>query len=137
LAKYRISAVQIDKVIKRAVAAAKKGSREITGLIVDNGYCLDLIECKNKSRRPASCSFYYREVRQIVKAAETLSYEVVGTFHSHPFGLAEPGATDVANAPDDSLMLVIDCTRRKAKLWHIKEGKATELKFKRLKEKSA
>lgn len=121
--------------MKHAVAVAKNGSREITGLIVDNGYCLDLIECKNKSRCPAICSFYYREVRQIVKAAETLSYEVAGTFHSHPFSLAEPGSSDIKNAVNDSLMLILDCTDQEAKLWHIKKGKATELKFKRLKER--
>jgi len=130
LSKYLIREPRLDELIKRAVRAAKKGSKEICGLIVDNKCCLDLIECKNKSRREASFSFYFEEVRRIVKAAGILNYEAVGTFHSHPAGLAEPGTGDVANAVNDSLMLIFDCTDRKAKLWHIKNGKAKKLKFK-------
>jgi proteasome lid subunit RPN8/RPN11 len=132
LTEYIISASHLDKLIKRAVAAAKTDGGEIAGLIVDNGYCLDLIGCKNKSRRGGGFAFYYQEVRRIVNAAKTLNYEAVGTFHSHPVGLAEPGDSDIANAPDDSLMLIIDCTNRGARLWHIKRGQAKQLKFKKL-----
>ncbi|HUN57996.1 MAG TPA: Mov34/MPN/PAD-1 family protein [Candidatus Binataceae bacterium] len=130
MSKYPIREPKLDELINRAVRAAKKGSKEICGLIVDNKCCLDLIECKNKSRRPAHSEFYYQEVRRIVNVAKTLNYEVVGTFHSHPFGLAQPGKTDINYAVNDSLMLIIDCTNRKAKLWHIKNGKAKRVQFK-------
>jgi proteasome lid subunit RPN8/RPN11 len=129
LIKYRIRASQLDNLIKHATSRAKKGSREIAGLIVDNQSCLDLIECKNKSQREGSFSFYFREVRRIVKAAEILNYEAIGTFHSHPVGLAEPGESDIANSENDSLMLIIDCTDRRAKLWRIKHGNAKKVKF--------
>jgi proteasome lid subunit RPN8/RPN11 len=59
-----------------------------------------------------------------------LKYEVVGTFHSHPLWLAEPDEGDIINAENNSLMLIIGCSTREAKLWSIKNGKASELKYK-------
>jgi proteasome lid subunit RPN8/RPN11 len=126
---YLISGLQLDKLLKRAIAAAKNGS-EIGGLIVDNNCSLDLIECKNKSRRSGSFAFYFHEVRRIVNATKILNYEVVGTFHSHPFWIAKPGSSDIINAENDSLMLILGCTTKEIKLWHIKNRSAAELKFK-------
>jgi proteasome lid subunit RPN8/RPN11 len=128
---YLVDTRPLDKLMKRAISAARKGSREVTGLIVDNRCRLDLIECNNKSRRAASSAFYFSEVRRIVKAAKTLNYEVVGTFHSHPVWLAEPGDSDIIHAENDSLMLIVACSTRETKLWHIKNGKASEIKFKK------
>jgi proteasome lid subunit RPN8/RPN11 len=119
-----------------AVTAAKT-HREICGLILDTGFCLELLECKNKSRRPASFSFYYGEVRSIVKAAGVVGHEVVGTFHSHPVAVAEPGKADIANAVDDSLMLLMDCSDRKIELWRIKNGKARKLPFDEIEHRGA
>jgi proteasome lid subunit RPN8/RPN11 len=127
---YLLSTLQLSKLIKHAIATANKDSKEITGLIVDNKYWLDLIECKNKSRRAGRSAFYFPEVRRIVKATRMLNYEVVGTFHSHPFWLAEPSEGDIINAENNSLMLIIGCSTREAKLWCIKNGKASELKYK-------
>ncbi len=110
---FHIRGSRLDLFIKRAAVLAKRTFRETGGLIVDNEYFLDLVECKNKSRKSGSFAFYFREVREKVKAAEALGYEVVGTFHSHPFWVAKPGASDIENAVDDSLMLIIDCTNKK------------------------
>ena len=62
-------------------------------------------------------------------AAKVLGQEVVGTFHSHPLGVAEPGQSDIDHAVDDSLMFVFDCLGRVGRLWRIKGGKACSLKF--------
>jgi proteasome lid subunit RPN8/RPN11 len=115
-------------VIDDSVAAAEHG-KEVVGIIVDHGYYLELVLCKNKSRRKGSFSFYYSEVRSIVAAAKRLGHEAIGTFHSHPAGLAEPGESDVANASDNTLMLIIDCIKRGAALWWIKRYKARKLSY--------
>jgi proteasome lid subunit RPN8/RPN11 len=124
-----ISKRELHRLIGEARAAAKDGGKEICGLLVENSYFLELIGCKNKSRRPGSFAFYYDEVRSIVAAAKRLGHEAVGTFHSHPLSHPEPGERDLSNAPDDSLMLIIDGVASEAALWRIKNGKARKLSF--------
>src|SRR5882762_644899 len=85
---------------------ACSGGREKCGLILDNGYFFELIEVKNKIKRGGGCAFYFNEVRAISKWARLCRHNIVGTFHSHPVGLAEPGPSDLKNALDDSLMLI-------------------------------
>jgi|SRR5579863_487040 len=123
---YLIFRRELQSVINQAAASAKCG-KEIVGIIVDNGYYLELVMCKNKSRRDGSFSFFYKEVRSIVAAAKRLGHDALGTFHSHPAGLAEPGESDIANAPDDTLMLIVDCLARDAALWWINHNKARRL----------
>jgi proteasome lid subunit RPN8/RPN11 len=123
---YFILKGDLQSLVNRAVSAAKNGT-EIVGLILDNGYYLELAFCRNRSRRVGSFAFFANEVRTVVAAANRLGHEVVGTFHSHPAALAEPGESDVANAPDDSLMLIVDCLAREAALWRIKNDKARKL----------
>jgi hypothetical protein len=87
------------------------------------------VECRNKARRGGSFSFYAGEVRAIVKSGKRLSHEVVGTFHSHPLSPGIPGGSDIESGVDDSLMLVIDCLREKARLWHVQGKRARELRL--------
>ncbi len=125
---YLVWYEDLRRVTNLAVQAAKRDGREIVGLIVDNGLYLELIDCQNKLRRGGGFAFYYPEVRRNVRAAELLGHEVVGTFHSHPVGLAEPGDGDIASAVRPSqLMLIIDCMTRKVALWRIKDGNARKL----------
>jgi proteasome lid subunit RPN8/RPN11 len=125
--RYAVLKKDIRSLIRRAVDEAKRKGKEICGLIVDSGFCLEFVICKNKSVRPGSFSFYFGEVRSIVEAAKRLGHEVVGTFHSHPLGLDEPGDTDITNAVNDSLILIISCSDRRVALWRIKSGKASKI----------
>ncbi len=102
---------------------------EICGLVVDTGFYLSLVQARNVSRRSGSFIFSRPDVRRIVAAAEILGQEVVGTFHSHPAAPAIPSASDIANAVDDSLMLIFDCVARCGRLWRIRSGRARELSF--------
>jgi proteasome lid subunit RPN8/RPN11 len=117
---------ELRSLINRAVGDSRRG-KEVIGLLVDNGYHLELVTCRNKSRRSGSFSFYHDEVRSIVAAAKRLGHEVVGTFHSHPAALAEPGESDVASAPNDSLMLIVDGLANNVALWRIKDNRARKL----------
>ncbi|HEY5741519.1 MAG TPA: Mov34/MPN/PAD-1 family protein [Terrimicrobiaceae bacterium] len=98
---------------------------EICGLIVDTGFYLSLVETRNISRRVGAFVLSVSDTRRIVAAVRTLKQEVVGTFHSHPLALAIPGRSDIANAVDDSLMLIFDCIARCGRLWRNQERKST------------
>ena len=108
----------------RAVSGA-----EICGLIVDTGFHLSLVQVRNASRRCWSFVFARPDVRRIVTAAEVLGQKVVGTFHSHPVATARPGESDIANAVDNSLMLIFDCAGCSGRLWRIRNGRAREVCF--------
>jgi proteasome lid subunit RPN8/RPN11 len=129
---YMFSNSQFSGFVREAsrVAHAVPGT-EICGIIVDTGFHLSLIQVRNVSRRAGSFILCRPDVRRIVAAAKILKQEVVGTFHSHPVGLATPGPSDIAYATDDSLMLIFDCLARSGRLWRIKSGKARELEFTR------
>jgi proteasome lid subunit RPN8/RPN11 len=89
----RVEHRHLRSVIMKAAETAKQSGREIAGLLVDNGYCLELIECRNKARSNGALAFYADEVRAIAKSAERLGHEVCGTFHSHPIAPGIPGNT--------------------------------------------
>ena len=65
--------------------------------------------------------------------SQKVGHEIVGTYHSHPLYIASPCRTDIANAVDDSIMLIIDATDKKTALWHIKNGKKRKVAFTLLK----
>jgi len=115
--------------IDAAIHAAADGGKEICGLLVDNGYFIELIKTKNKRKTGGGFAFYSQEVRSIKVAAEKLGHEIIGTFHSHLLYIAAPGESDIANVVDDSLMLIIDVLEKKAGLWHIENQKAKKAQF--------
>ena len=125
----------IDKVQYRSILSevceSGRGSRgrEICGLIVHTGHHLTFVRTRNVCRRAGSFVLSVPDVRRMVAAAKVLGQDVVGTFHSHPLGLAEPGPSDIENAVDDSLMFIFDCLGRRGCLWRIKSGKARSLEF--------
>jgi proteasome lid subunit RPN8/RPN11 len=121
----RLLRTSLDRASKRAKQAAKNNGEEICGLLVDNGYFLELVHVRNKCKTGGGFAFYINEIRAIKKMAIAFDHEIVGTFHSHPVGLAKPGKSDVYNAVDDSLMLIFDVFGKTCALWHI-EGKAVK-----------
>lgn len=127
--KYRFLSSKLKILVKDAVQASKEGGHEICGLLVDNGYFIELIQCRNKSRKGGSFAFYQREVSRIQKSAEILNHEIVGTFHSHPFAGAKPGDSDLADAFDEELMLIIDVIDRGVALWHIRDKSKRKVQF--------
>jgi proteasome lid subunit RPN8/RPN11 len=127
---HTFSKSEFSNVLREACRAHRAvPGTEICGLIVDTGFHLSVVQARNVSRRSGSFVFSRPDVRRIVTAAEILDQKVVGTFHSHPAALAIPGASDIANAVDDSLMLIFDCVARTGRLWRIRSGRARELKF--------
>jgi proteasome lid subunit RPN8/RPN11 len=114
---------------KACVAAREHPGAEICGLIIDTSCHLSFIPTRNISKKTGSFTFSPPEIRRIVAAAKVLGQKIVGTFHSHPIGVATPGMTDIKNAVDDSLMFIFDCTSKQGNLWKIKNGRARQLPF--------
>ncbi len=126
---YRIKKKQLQNILKDAISTSKDDGKEICGLIINTGYFLELIQTKNKIKRGGSFAFYVNEINKIKKAALVLNYEIVGTFHSHPYYFAKPGKSDLVNAENDDLMLIIDCIDKEIMLWKIKNGKTNKVKY--------
>jgi proteasome lid subunit RPN8/RPN11 len=119
-----------SKVLRHACRSARAtAGTEICGLIVDTSYHLSFVPTRNVSSRVGSFVLSRPDVRRIVAAAKILGQEIVGTFHSHPVGVAMPSRTDIMHAVNDSLMFIFDCTDRKGCLWKIRGGKARPQAF--------
>ena len=128
--------VQYRTILREACNSEhRRDGRELCGLIVSTGHHLSFVRTRNALRGPGGFVLSRLDVRKIVAAAKVLGHEVVGTFHSHPRGLAEPGRSDIEHAVDDSLMFIFDCLGGAGRLWRIKGGKARSLKFDFLKGK--
>lgn len=110
-------------------AAEKKDGAEICGLLIDNGYFIDLIQVKNKSKRIGSFAFYENEIKLLEKAVHFMKHEIIGTFHSHPFSTNIPSKSDILNTYDDSFMLIIDVIRQDLGFWYIKDQDKTQIEF--------
>jgi proteasome lid subunit RPN8/RPN11 len=129
--KLRLLDEQVAAMIEAATVATSDGTAgaEICGLLVDNGYFIELIKVTNKSKRWGSFSFYMNEIKLIEKAVRFMKHEIIGTFHSHPFSTSSPSKSDILNTYDDSFMLIIDVTRKELGFWHIKDGDKIKTEF--------
>ena len=120
--RWRILKGELDDAVRRAVLAAAR-KREICGLLIDNGYFLELVFMRNKSRTPSKCAFYFGEVMAVEKACRKVGHRIIGTFHSFPASCAEAeGDGHIDNSVDGSLLLVISSTEKKATLWQTEDG---------------
>ena len=129
---HRILRKQLDREKKEASIVSRREDREICGLIVDNGYFLELVRLKNKTRRIGGFSFYKNEVKEIEKAVQKIGNKIVGTFHSHIISAPEPGRGDIEGAEEGALMLIIDAEEETSMLWRIRRGKAQRLNFRQI-----
>jgi len=126
--RWRILEGELDDVMRRAVVASAR-RREICGLLIDNGYFLELVFMRNKSRTPDKCSFYFGEVRTIEKACRKVGHRIIGTFHSLPSPPREIGDGHIENGVDGSLLLAINPAEKNATLWQTEGGKAKKAQF--------
>jgi proteasome lid subunit RPN8/RPN11 len=124
---HSVFAEQVRAMLKRAARKADDG-REICGLLVSNGHCLELVRTKNKAKGPGSFQLPRRQCARIERAASRLGHRVVGTFHSHPISPAVPGEGDIRGVRAGwPLMLILSCWDNDAKLWRIRKSKADRL----------
>ncbi|MDO9214426.1 MAG: Mov34/MPN/PAD-1 family protein [Methylococcales bacterium] len=130
LKKFKFLNEQVLEIIKEAeVSASIKVASEICGLLVDNGYFIELIKVKNKTKKGGGFSFYYNEIRLLQSALQIMNHEIIGTFHSHPLYIAKPSESDIHNSNDDSYMLIIDVLDKEIGFWYIKNSHATKINY--------
>ncbi|OYY63478.1 M67 family metallopeptidase [Sphingomonas sp. 28-62-11] len=121
------SAVEIASALLDGIvaAAAQSPDREVCGLLFGSATQIDLVQpCTNVADEPA--------VRfEIDPAALITAYRamrgggpmLIGHYHSHPTGVAEPSACDAAAANGEgTLWLIIGSG--KARLWRVRQGGA-------------
>lgn len=119
-----------DRVLTDACRAAQGADgAEICGLIIDTGCHLSFVRTRNVSARVGSFALSGPDVRRIAAAVKVLGQKIVGTFHSHPVGVATPGKADIRHAVDDSLMFIFDCIGREGRLWKVKGRRARAIRF--------
>ena len=116
----------LSVLVRTAMRIARTSGREICGFLVYNGYFIELVRMRNKTRRCGGFTFYRADVRMVCKAVRVLGHRIVGTFHSHPFYIAKPGSTDKRFALDNDLMLIIDADEGKTGLWWISRGRMSK-----------
>jgi len=109
----------LTNIIVKARKAARYNGHEICGLLINNGRFLEILETKNVCSEGGHFQFNEKQIIKIKKAVKEIGHEIVGTFHSHPAGVAKPGSGDIDNAVDDSLMLVIDCIGKEARMLRV------------------
>lgn len=101
-----ISRQQYEQLLKWASDA---GQRECCGLILGRGNRVEeLVLCDNVAAQPAR-HFEIDPVTLIIaeKAARTGGLAILGYFHSHPNGLAQPSATDADMAAADGRYWIV------------------------------
>ncbi len=126
---HKFNKRRLREFVNNARRVAINSEREICGLLIDNGIFIDLVEVVNISKTPGSFQLSSRDASVKIRGAAALGYQVVGTFHSHPYWLAIPGESDIKGAENNSLMLILDCLGKRARLWRIKNRKKVELRF--------
>jgi len=82
----------------RLAAGMAKKHREICGVVVDNGWFLELVRLPNRTRRRGGFRMIHKDLKAVEGAALRLGHCVVGSFHSHPVSLAKPGPGDIEGA---------------------------------------
>jgi proteasome lid subunit RPN8/RPN11 len=131
--KIKILKSELKEVVKDAILSSKKNGFEICGLLVDNGYFIELIKVKNAGRRGGGFRFGPNEIKFIQKAARKMNHKIIGTFHSHPTYIAAPSDSDLTYAVDHSFLLIIDVMGKEVKLWYIANQKKKEVEFELIK----
>ena len=112
--KARISRALLRRIIDEAAASPD----EVCGLLFGSPQRIDAAQrCRNVAESPAD-SFEIDPAALLAahKAARGGGRAIVGCYHSHPGGIAEPSPRDAAAAAaDDSLWLIVGSGE--ARLW--------------------
>ena len=110
-------------------AAGKSPDREICGLLFGTDARVDRIEpVENVAGRPQDTfEIDPRVLFAALRAERTGGGKLIGHYHSHPNGSAEPSARDLAAAEPGKYWLIIGGGT--ARLWLAEEGGFTEVQM--------
>lgn len=125
---FRLDAPQLRVRIREAERAAKKG-QEICGLLVLERDRLHLVPVKNATKELGRFEIWPNWWRVAMRAGSYEERSVVGTYHSHIPGSAEPGEGDIHGAWENQLMLIISAWWKETRLWRIRKGSALPVRL--------
>jgi len=133
----RLFAIAIAPHVRRAILAQarREAPQECCGLLLgDRGRVLFAAAMRNV----AGSSTRYRvddgahlELRRVIRQFSP-NLSILGVYHSHPAGTAEPSPTDLAEAmyPDWAYVIIgLASPRTSVRAFRIHQGKADELKI--------
>ena len=123
---FRIDAAELQANVKQAQKAAKRG-KEICGVLLNENDRLRLLPVRNAAGRCGAFEIMPSWCRIALRANSADAGKIIGTYHSHPASLAEPGPSDVAGTWNGALILIIDCCGASAKLWRVCGDRASQL----------
>ncbi|SRR6266581_2687134 len=104
----------------RALRAQQRDQSEVCGaLIADGTGRIELRFLANHSDRSGHFEMKRGELQGAAQAARTRGKSVVGTFHSHPVGYAQPSPSDLKVGRVGSLQLIYDVCGRELCLWRV------------------
>jgi len=104
LAPLAVPGAVIDAVLAHAAAAAP---REACGLLIgDRDGVRRAVPARNLARSPTRYEIAPEDHFAAIRAARAAALEVIGAYHSHPGGPAEPSPTDRAAAFDGFVFVI-------------------------------
>jgi proteasome lid subunit RPN8/RPN11 len=104
----------------RAYRAQQRNHLEVCGaLVADKRASLRLVFLKNQTDKPNCFSIARTDLRKVRESSRMRGHRVLGIFHSHPVGYAQPGPRDRRASAMGSYMLIYDVCAREPKLWQI------------------
>jgi proteasome lid subunit RPN8/RPN11 len=108
----------------RASRAQQKDHLEVCGAVVANGDGhLRLIFLENKAEASYRFVVRRRDLAEVRRGLRGSGERLIGTFHSHPIGLAKPSPRDRKLCGLRTYLLIYDVCGREAKLWRLtKDG---------------
>lgn len=117
----------IDRMLQHA---NKEAPREACGVILGTGErAVEVVPTKNVSKTP---EYTYKispeELLRIFDYAAQKNLEILGFYHSHPYGSVYPSSIDVARASWDKAVYVILNLKGEIKAWrwHASKGEFEE-----------
>jgi proteasome lid subunit RPN8/RPN11 len=108
---------------QRAFRAQQKGHREVCGaLLAHSGGLLRLVFLQNGAVGPYRFSIARADLRRVREGVRSSEERVIGTFHSHPIGTAQPGRRDRRSCGSRMHMLIYDVCGRESRLWRVQRN---------------
>ena len=101
--------------------------REICGLLVCDSEQIRLLPVKNSALENFSFWMKKISINNELRRQRINYSEVIGTYHSHPYGDIFPGSTDIQGAREGKLILIFGCWKNKIGVWRVSKGKASKV----------
>ncbi len=111
--------------------AARDAPQEACGLLVGVGHAVvHVVPTANAEASPTRYTIPAEQHFAALREARAAGLTVIGAYHSHPRGLAEPSPTDAATAFPDFVFVIAGLSPApQLRAWRFAEGNFVELRL--------